>query len=78
MVPHYARSEGQRDARNVVQKLAQRLHCIASDEVELVDEDLSGLVCDGGRRDGEGFVGEEVAIVRCGQLCPEVYKTKEL
>lgn len=66
MVPHEVCNEGRPDARNVVQELAQRLDGIGSDEVKLVDEDLGGLVCDGGGRDGEGFVGEEVAVVRSG------------
>lgn len=51
------------NARHVVQKLVQWLHCIVPEIMKLVDEDLCGFVRNGGYRDGEGLVGEEVAII---------------
>ena len=58
--------------RHILQELAQRLDCVAPEVVELVHEKLGGLVRDGGGGDGQGLVSEEVAIVRRGQLCPEI------
>jgi hypothetical protein len=40
--------------------------------VEFGDELLGGLVGDGGGGEGEGLVGEEVAVVGGGELHPEV------
>ena len=62
-----------RNARHVFQELAKRLNGIAPEVVELVNEHLCRLVRDGGGGDGKRFVGEEVAIIRRGQLCPEVF-----
>ena len=68
-----SRSVKRARARDVVQELRERLDSVASEVVELVDENLGRLVGDGGRGEGKRFVGEEVAIVSRTQLCAEVW-----
>jgi len=51
------------DGRDVVQELAQWFYSITPQVVELVNKNLCRLVGDGGGRDRERFVGEEITIV---------------
>lgn len=63
---------GLRNPRHVFQKFAQWLDGIAPQVIELLDKHLGRLVLDGRSGDGQGFICEEVTIVRRRQLCPEV------
>jgi len=60
------------DTRNVVEEFAQRLHGITPEVIELVDEDLRGLVGDGSGCDRQRLVCEEITIVGGGELGSEV------
>ena len=62
--------------RHVLQELVQRLCCITAEVVELVHQDLRGLVRNGRGGDGQRFVSEEVAIVRCRELRPKIYNNE--
>ena len=52
--------------RHVLQEFVQRLCCITAEVVELVHQDLRGLVRNGRGGDGQRFISEEVTIVRRG------------
>lgn len=58
--------------RDIVEELGQWLDCVASNVVELVDEDLGSFICDGGGGNREGLVCEKIAIVSSGQLSSEI------
>lgn len=57
---------------DVVHERREGLDGVGPQVVELGHELLGGFVGDGGGGEGEGLVGEEVAVVGRGELHPEV------